>query len=60
MKKELDITKIMDDYTDNEFFVEGEQAVDTEKAVGELLAQVRPKKRMKPIFKVLIAAAALV
>ena len=60
MKKELDITKIMDDYTDNEFFVEGEQAVDTDKAVSELLAQVKPKKRMKPIFKVLIAAAALV
>ena len=61
MKKELDITKIMDDYTDNEFGIEGEQAVDTEKAVGDLLAQVKPeKKKMKPIFKVLIAAAALV
>lgn len=58
MKTKLDITKIMDDYTDNEFFVEGEQAVDTEKAVNELLAQVKPKKKMKPIFKALIAAAA--
>ena len=58
MKTKLDITKIMDDYTDNEFFVEGEQAVDTEKAVNELLAQVKPRKKMKPVFKVLIAAAA--
>ena len=61
MKKELDITKIMDDYTDNEFGIEGELAVDTEKAVGDLLAQVQPKKKkVKPLFKVLIAAAALV
>ena len=57
MKKELDITKIMDDYTDNEFGIEGELAVDEEKAVGDLLAQVKQKKRIKPIFKVLIAAA---
>lgn len=61
MKKELDITKIMDDYTDNEFGIEGEQAVDTEKAVGDLLAQVQPKKKKaKPLFKVLVAAAAAV
>ena len=61
MKKELDITKIMDDYTDNEFGIEGELAVDTEKAVGDLLAQVQPKKKkIKPLFKVLIAAAAAV
>lgn len=58
MKTELDITKIMDDYTDNEFGIEGELAVDEEKAVSELLAQVKPKKKMKPIFKALIAAAA--
>lgn len=60
MKTELNITKIMDDYTDNEFGIEGEQAVDTEKAVGELLKQVKPKKKIKPLFKVLVAAAALV
>ena len=60
MKQELDITKIMDDYTDNEFFIEGEQAVDTEKAVSDLLAQVQPKKKKtKPWFKVLVAAAAV-
>ena len=61
MKTELDITRIMDDYTDNEFGIEGEQAVDTEKAVGELLAKVKPKKTIRiSFFKVLIAAAALV
>lgn len=56
--KEYRISELMENYTDNEFFVEGEQTVDTEKAVSELLGQVRPKKRMKPIFKMLIAAAA--
>ena len=61
MKTALDITKIMDDYTDNEFGIEGELAVDEEKAVSELLAQVKPKrKKMKPLFKALIAAAAAV
>ena len=60
MKTKLDITKILDDYTDNEFFVEGEQTVDTEKAVSDLLGQMKQKKRMKPLFKVLIAAAAAV
>ena len=60
MKTELDITRIMDDYTDNEFGIEGELAVDEEKAVGDLLAQVQPKKKkIKLLFKVLIAAAAL-
>lgn len=59
--KEYKISEIMEDYTDNEFFVEGEQTVDTEKAVSELLGQVKSKKkRIKPLFKVLIAAAAAV
>lgn len=59
MKTELDITKIMDDYTDNEFGIEGELAVDEEKAVSDLLAQVQPKtKKIKPLFKVLVAAVA--
>ena len=61
MKQKIDITKIMDDYTDNEFGIEGELAVDEEKAVSELLAQVKPKKTFRTSwFKVLIAAAALV
>ena len=61
MKTELDITRIMDDYTDNEFGIEGELAVDEEKAVTDLLSQVQPKrKKVKPLFKVLAAAAAAV
>ena len=60
MNKEYKISELMENYTDNEFFLEGEQTVDTEKAVNDLLAQVRPKKRMKPLFKVIAAAAAAV
>ena len=58
--KEYRISELMENYTDNELFLEGEQTVDTEKAVSELLAQVKPKKRIKPVFKVFIAAAAAV
>ena len=60
MKTELNITRIMDDYTDNEFGIEGEQTVDTEKAVSELLAKVKPRKKIRPLFKVLVAAAVMV
>ena len=58
--KEYKISELMENYTDNEFFVEGEQTVDTEKAVRELVGQVKPKRRVKPLFKVLAAAAAAV
>ena len=50
----------MENYTDNELFLEGEQTVDTEKAVSDLLGQVKARKRVKPLFKVLAAAAAAV
>lgn len=58
--KEYKISELMENYTDNEIFLEGEQIVDTDKAVTDLLAQVRPKKKMKPLFKGLVAAAAAV
>ena len=58
--KEYRISELMENYTDNELFLEGEQTVDTEKAVSDLLGQVKPKKKMKPLLKVLVAAAAAV
>ena len=58
--KEYKISELMENYTDNELFLEGEQTVDTEKAVSDLLGQVKPKKRIKPLFKVIAAAAAAV
>ena len=58
--KEYRISELMENYTDNEIFLEGEQTIDTDKAVGDLLAQVKPKKKMRPLFKGLVAAAAAV
>lgn len=55
--KEFEITELMREYTDDEFNIEGENAADTEKVVESVMGQVKPKKRMKPLFKVLIAAA---
>ena len=58
MKREIDITELMDSYTDNEFNIGGETGVEAEKVVSAVLLQVKQKKKMKPKFKVLIAAAA--
>lgn len=56
--KELEITELMRDYTDDEFNIEGDNTANTEKVVENVMAKVKTKKRMKPLFKVLIAAAA--
>ena len=60
MNKEIKITELMREYTDEEFNIEGENAADTEKVLESVMGQVKPKKRIKPLFKVLIAAAAAV
>ena len=59
-KREIDITELMDSYTDNEFNIMGEAGVDAENIVSTVLPQVKQKKKVKPLFKVLIAAAAAV
>ena len=56
--KELKITELMREYTDEEFNIEGENAADTEKVLESVMGQVKPKKKAKPLFKVLVAAAA--
>ena len=58
MKKEIDITMLMDNYTDNEFNIGGEAGVEEEKVLSAVMPQVKPKKKIKPLFKALIAAAA--
>ena len=60
MNKEIEITELMREYTDDEFNIEGENAADTEKVVESVMAQVKPKRKIKPLFKVLIAAVAAV
>lgn len=58
MNKEYEITELMRDYTDDEFNIEGENAADTDKVAESVMARVKEKKRIKPMYKVLIAAAA--
>lgn len=60
MKREIDITMLMDNYTDNEFNIGGEPAVEADKVVSAVLPQVKQKKKVKPLFKVIAAAAAAV
>lgn len=60
MNKEYEITELMRDYTDDEFNIEGENAADTDKVAEIVMAKVKEKKRIKPMYKVLIAAAAAV
>lgn len=54
--KEYRISEMMENYTDKELFLEGEQTVDTEKAVSELLGQVKKRPLIRPAFKAAIAA----
>ena len=60
MKREIDITMLMDSYTDNEFNIGGEAGVEADKVVGAVLPQVKQRKKVKPLFKVIAAAAAAV
>ena len=57
--KRLEISRLMDEYTDTEFFPEGGSAANPEAVKGWVLTQAVPAKRrrMPPLTKVLIAAA---
>ena len=55
--KELKISQLMDDYIDNEVCIEGETWVDNEELKSLVMEQVKPRRKMKPLFKVMIAAA---
>ncbi|MDE6280839.1 MAG: hypothetical protein K2M15_03455 [Oscillospiraceae bacterium] len=58
--KRLEISRLMDEYTDTEFFPEGGSAADTQVVKERVLAQVTPaKKRRVPTIKVALLAAAL-
>lgn len=59
--KRLEISKLMDDYVDNEFCPEGGQTADTEAVKARVLAQVKApaKKRHRPTLKTALIAAAL-
>ena len=58
--KELKISRLMDDYTDNELCMEGETCVDNEELKQLVLTQAKPKRKIKPLFKVAAVAAVAV
>lgn len=57
--KRLEISRLMDEYTDTEFFPEGGSAADPQAVKARVLAQAAPakKRRMPPLKAALLAAA---
>lgn len=57
MKNTIKISRLMDAYTDNEFFIQGESEVNMDTVKNNVI-QKAAKKKMKPIAKAVIGAAA--
>ena len=57
--KRLEISRLMDEYTDNEFFPEGGSSANVEAVKARVLASAAPakKRRLPPIKAALLAAA---
>lgn len=56
--KRLEISRLMDEYTDNEFFPQGGETADTQAVKDRVLAKAAPaKKRRRPLKMALLAAA---
>lgn len=59
MKNEIKISRLMDLYTDNEFFIQGESEVNIDMVKKNVIEQAAgTKKKIRPLFKVLIGVAA--
>ena len=58
--KRLEISKLMDEYVDTEFFPEGGGTADLQAVKARVLARAEPaKKRPRPHLKTVLIAAAL-
>lgn len=57
--KRLEVSKLMDEYVDNEFFPEGGETADVQAVKDRVLAQAAPAKRRKTPLKMVLLAAAL-
>ena len=58
--KRLEISRLMDEYEDNEFFPQGGETADLQAVKARVLAQAEPaKKRPRPHLKTVLIAAAL-
>lgn len=57
--KKLEISRLMDEYVDTEFFPEGGSAADADAVKARVLAQAAPAKRRRAPLKMALLAAAL-
>lgn len=57
--KRLEVSKLMDEYVDDEFFPEGGETADVQAVKDRVLAQAAPAKRRKTPLKMVLLAAAL-
>lgn len=59
-KKQIEISKLMDSYTDDEFNIEGTESARLSEVRNKVMEQVQNKKHLKLSKKILIIAAAVV
>ncbi len=59
-KKQIEISKLMDSYTDDEFYIEGTESAKLSEVRNKVMEQVQNKKHLKLSKKILIIAAAVV
>lgn len=58
MENKVYISELMDNYTDSEFLIDGEQGADTDAVLRGVMKKVKPKKqRLRLGVKLLVAAA---
>ncbi|MCM1055102.1 MAG: hypothetical protein NC394_06210 [Bacteroides sp.] len=59
MKKQIEISKLMDDYADDEFDLGAESAADEKAVRSRVMARVKPKRSIKFGTKTVLIAAAI-
>ena len=57
--KRLEISRLMDEYEDNEFFPQGGETADLQAVKARVLAQAAPAKQRRMLLKMTLLAAAL-
>ena len=60
MKKQIEISKLMDSYTDDEFNIEGTESAGLQEVRSKVMEQVKNKKPLKLSKKLLIIASSYI
>lgn len=58
-RQQIEISKLMNSYIDDEFYIEGEAAASVKAVKNRVMEQVKPKKRLKLGTKAIMIAAAV-